>query len=312
MKKGRKPEYTNSRDAQIRDISQFDLTLGMAIEQSIAKSFTTTALWFIMLSLTLRLYVILSMMLVRALSLTLKKFSGTVTSKSSPWVSSYNHRMTISSSYTARDSSKKSMTDLQSTQSAIIPRAAVSVVVRLGIPSDAQNNLDAVHVYYALVQRGKEPNKGIWSFPGGKVEAGESSLNAAKRELWEETKLTENATSPTNLWKLQFFEEGPVTSTDSIIHKTDSTVAFHYVITQWFAEIIIDSRNYPSDLTMDSSHLFPTLVASDDAADAKWFSTPDIIQGISSGQITKGVEKVIQRSELLYQKGLLDTRVPIS
>ena len=43
---------------------------------------------------------------------------------------------------------------------------------------------------HLLAQRGKEPNNGMWSMPGGKIEIGEGMLDAAKRELWEETGLT--------------------------------------------------------------------------------------------------------------------------
>ncbi len=38
-----------------------------------------------------------------------------------------------------------------------------------------------------IVQRGKEPGRGIWSLPGGHVEPGETALAAAQRELGEET-----------------------------------------------------------------------------------------------------------------------------
>jgi 8-oxo-dGTP diphosphatase len=37
-----------------------------------------------------------------------------------------------------------------------------------------------------LVQRGKEPGKGKWAFPGGKVQWGETAAQAALRELHEE------------------------------------------------------------------------------------------------------------------------------
>ena len=41
-----------------------------------------------------------------------------------------------------------------------------------------------------LVQRAAPQGKGFWAFPGGKLEAGESALTAAHRELFEETGVT--------------------------------------------------------------------------------------------------------------------------
>jgi len=53
---------------------------------------------------------------------------------------------------------------------------AVSVAVRRG---------DTV----LLVKRGREPSRGFYAFPGGRVEAGESVEEAVRRELLEETGL---------------------------------------------------------------------------------------------------------------------------
>lgn len=40
-----------------------------------------------------------------------------------------------------------------------------------------------------LVQRGREPGRGLWAVPGGKVRPGEPMREAARREMLEETGL---------------------------------------------------------------------------------------------------------------------------
>ena len=52
-----------------------------------------------------------------------------------------------------------------------------------------------------LIQRGKEPRKGQWSIPGGRIESGETEIDAAKRELFEETSI-----KATNFSKLEIIE----------------------------------------------------------------------------------------------------------
>ena len=185
------------------------------------------------------------------------------------------------------DTSTDSNTSLKQADT-VIPRAAVSVLVRHSQPNEEK---DEDWIWYALVQRGKEPNKGMWSLPGGKIETGEVTLQAAKRELWEETGLSQDS--------LDWCQSGPITCSDSIIldPNNNDTVLFHYVISQCFAQT----------KTTSTSTLLPppTLNAADDAADAKWWKLKDIQKGINDGIVTPGVERVIIRAEHMHQAGLL-------
>ena len=47
-----------------------------------------------------------------------------------------------------------------------------------------------------LVLRGREPGAGLWSIPGGKVEPGESYVEAVRREVPEETALEVDVGEP--------------------------------------------------------------------------------------------------------------------
>ncbi|MBO4429845.1 MAG: NUDIX hydrolase [Bacteroidaceae bacterium] len=49
---------------------------------------------------------------------------------------------------------------------------------------------DGESVKVLLIERGGEPYKGCWAFPGGFLEMDESAEEGAKRELMEETELT--------------------------------------------------------------------------------------------------------------------------
>jgi ADP-ribose pyrophosphatase YjhB (NUDIX family) len=47
-----------------------------------------------------------------------------------------------------------------------------------------------------LIRRGHDPGRGLWSVPGGRVEAGETLAAAVQREVREETGLTVRAGGP--------------------------------------------------------------------------------------------------------------------
>lgn len=202
-------------------------------------------------------------------------------------LSRYQHYLYQSRSTSLCMLSSSEGSSIHSRQQLVIPRAAVSVVVMCKTDNEVNR--------YVLVQRGKEPNKGMWSLPGGKIEVGETSLAAVKRELWEETGLGHREKDQDD-FILNWCEDGPVCITDSI-HKSDELVQYHYVISQWFVEAT--PKNGESFVSL------PTLIASDDAADAKWWDLKSIKEGIDRGEVTQGVEKVILRTELMYEKGLL-------
>jgi 8-oxo-dGTP diphosphatase len=68
-----------------------------------------------------------------------------------------------------------------------------------------------------LVRRGKPPNLGSWTLPGGAQEIGETAETAARRELLEETGI----------------EVGPLqlaATVDSIRRDADDRVQYHYTI----------------------------------------------------------------------------------
>ena len=50
---------------------------------------------------------------------------------------------------------------------------------------------DGKDIKVLLVQRGIEPFKGMWAFPGGFLQMDESAIDGAKRELQEETGLAD-------------------------------------------------------------------------------------------------------------------------
>jgi ADP-ribose pyrophosphatase YjhB (NUDIX family) len=90
-----------------------------------------------------------------------------------------------------------------------------------------------------LVARGKEPNRGMWGFPGGHVELGETGLEAAVRELREETGVEARA--------LRYL--GNI----DLIERDGDAVAWHYLLVAVLCEWVAGEP-----------------VAADDAEEARW------------------------------------------
>lgn len=112
-----------------------------------------------------------------------------------------------------------------------------------------------------LVRRANPPDAGLWGFPGGKIDPGETMAHAALRELAEETGLV--ATSA-----------GPVLGTTEVIDRApDGTLRFHYLL------IAI-----PCHLPADA----PAPRAADDALEAAWIP----LAAIAGLPCSAGVEEL--------------------
>ena len=102
------------------------------------------------------------------------------------------------------------------------------------------------HNRVLLVRRGKQPAKGDWAIPGGRVELGERMHAAAAREVFEETGVR---IDPGKL--IYYFE--------TIQPDQDGKIQFHYVIFDFMATYL---EGIPSP--------------QDDALDARWIPPNEI------------------------------------
>lgn len=189
-----------------------------------------------------------------------------------------------------------------------VPRAAVSVVVRYDRhgngkdtpKDDRQHSSTKKQPAYLLIERGNPPNKGVWCVPGGKIDMGETTLNAAKRELEEEVKFTDENDQDV---KLAWYS-GAFCTSDSIIKGNAETgkLGYHYLIAQCFAEIVI-----PNDSNEAASDIPPRVKPADDAVGAKWWTLDEIREAEARKLTVPNLVVVIERAEALYQCGMLPT-----
>lgn len=75
-----------------------------------------------------------------------------------------------------------------------------------------------------LVRRANAPGKGLWSIPGGLIELGEKAVEAAKREVKEETGLDIEIEQLAHI-------------SDNIIRDKRGRIAYHYVIVDYLGHV---------------------------------------------------------------------------
>jgi 8-oxo-dGTP diphosphatase len=84
------------------------------------------------------------------------------------------------------------------------------------------------------VKRGHEPGKGKWSIPGGRVELGETTFEAAVREVREEC-------------SIEVEIERVLDSVDNIIRDEDGRIKYHFVIIDLLARYVSGQIKAQSD-----------------------------------------------------------------
>ena len=108
-----------------------------------------------------------------------------------------------------------------------------------------------------LVRRANPPDQGLWGFPGGRIEPGESHLDAALRELGEETGIA--AQQPRLLDVLDFIERDAA-----------GVPRYHFAM-----------------LAVLGLWRHGEGVAADDALEARWFSAEEVagLGGTASAKV---------------------------
>jgi ADP-ribose pyrophosphatase YjhB (NUDIX family) len=118
-----------------------------------------------------------------------------------------------------------------------------------------------------LIQRGAEPSKGLWSFPGGLLELGERLREACQREVFEETGLEVELQGLAKVTQRMMYDQQNAHSDDQ-----GERLMYHFVILSFWGVV---KRGTP--------------VARSDAADVKWVP----IDQVARFPTTRGATEVI-------------------
>jgi 8-oxo-dGTP diphosphatase len=143
-----------------------------------------------------------------------------------------------------------------------------------------------------LIKRGVEPSKGKWSVPGGRVEWGETLIEAVKREVREETGLEIEVGQVAGVYDLvvqdsRFNVRGSTNEarTGPQVTHHSSPITHHYVIIDYYATPI------GGDLT-----------PGDDAADARWVPLEDLDSYELTEHLRERLGEMVDLSDIALAK----------
>jgi 8-oxo-dGTP diphosphatase len=115
------------------------------------------------------------------------------------------------------------------------------------------------------IKRSKEPSKGKWSIPGGRIELGETAYEAARREVKEEC-------------SIEVEIERVLDSVDNIIQEEDGRVKYHFVIIDLLARYVSGE-----------------IEAQSDAEECKWATPQELVEL----DITPMLRDMLKRQKLV-------------
>jgi len=118
-----------------------------------------------------------------------------------------------------------------------------------------------------LIKRATEPNKGLWTIPGGKIKFGEKIEDALKREMLEETGLEVEVLNLEDIYELIM---------------SNGEVRYHYIILDYRVRRISGEPK-----------------SSTDALELKWFSKEELKHIETTETMKKLLDKLIKRGEIL-------------
>ena len=121
-----------------------------------------------------------------------------------------------------------------------------------------------------LIKRRFNPDKNMWSIPGGHLDLGEKVESAAEREAYEETGFKVKVSKLAGI-------------IDKIMYDNKAQIEYHYVLLNYFVEQIEGDPNQPP-------------VAQDDALDAKFVP----FEEIKNYNLTKSLIELLKQLKIGY------------